>query len=729
MRPAVLFALGAACGLLLAGQAADSDLRVAASENSPPPAGMLRSYLHGIASELLARRSAEVARIRTREQMERRKADVQAALLRLIGGLPEERQALHLKRTGRLDRGDYRVEKIVFESLPNFYVTANLYIPQRGKPPFPAVLHPTGHSVAAKNRAFYQTLSIGLVKHGFVVLTFDPIGQGERRIFYDRELETSKLGGSTTTEHSMAGIQSLLAGESVARYMVWDGMRGIDVLQSLPEVDGKRIGVTGCSGGGTLTAYLAALDPRVQVAAPSCYITSWEEQLKGTGPQDAEQQFPDQLVAGIGHADLILAAAPKPYLICSSTEDFFPLSGARQTYEEVKRLYALANAAGKIHWFYEPGPHGIAKAGREAVYAWMKRWLKNDLSAAAEPPFTTEYEEDLNVTPTGQVTTSLGGETASSLNIQRLASRRPVRGAVRSVAELERLRVEMAAEVTAALRLDGSRGALNLRTRGELLREGYRVERLLFDTAPGRYVPALLCVPARPRPRPVVYVDQAGKSAGLGAGGIADELARAGYAVLAIDPAGIGETAGGWPSGSSEWFGQEKIAWLALMVGRPLTGLRATDILRAVDVLSERGLAGAEGVIGIARGLTGVDLLHAATVDRRIQALVIEGGLLSYESVVRSPIHRGVFEAVVPGVLARYDLPHLVAALAPRPVWLINLRSPAGAPVFREEAERAYQYAAQAYAAAAARSRLRIRLRREAEGLLEVCPELKQASL
>ena len=96
----------------------------------------------------------------------------------------------------------------------------------------------------------------------------------------------------------MVGVQSLLAGESIARYMVWDGIRGIDLLQSLPIVDGERIGVSGCSGGGTLTAYIAALDGRVKVAAPSCYITSWEDQLRGTGPQDAEQQFPDQLLDG-----------------------------------------------------------------------------------------------------------------------------------------------------------------------------------------------------------------------------------------------------------------------------------------------------------------------------------------------------------------------------------------------------------------------------------------------
>jgi len=692
---------------LAGGQPAGPDLRVIAPGTDPPGNQMLRSWLHGLASRQLDKRREEVARIRTREQLEKRKAYVKAELLRMIGGLPQERHPLKLRRMGRLDRGDYRVEKIVYESLPEFYVTANLYVPQTGKPPYPAVLHPVGHSVAAKNRAFYQSLSIGLVKQGFVVLTYDPIGQGERRIFYDRELENSKLGNSTTTEHSMVGIQSLLAGESVARYRIWDGIRGIDVLHSLKEVDNKRIGVTGCSGGGTLTVYIAALDERVQAAAPSCYVTSWEEQLKGTGPQDAEQQFPDQFVAGVTHADLVAAAAPMPYLICSSTEDFFPLEGARQTFEEAKRMWSLYDAAEKIAWFHEPGPHGVRRPGREAIYAWMKRWLKGDRSGGPEPEYITEHEEGLNVTPTGQVSTSLGGETASTLNIQRFAGKQPARPVAGLVSEVRRL-----------TRFERPRAPLNLRSRGEFQGNGYRVERLLFDTAPGRHVPALLCIPEKPPARAAVYVDQAGKAAGLREGGAVDELARAGYAVLAIDPAGVGETAGNW--GGSAWFGQEKIAWLALMTGRPLVGLRMADILRAVDVLAEKGLAGSGGAIGMARGMLGVDLLHAALIDPRLSAVVVEGSLVSFEAVSRAPIHRGIFDAVVPGVLGRYDLPDLVAALAPRPVWLLNLRSPAGAPVFRKDIERIYTKVA-----SKPESMLYVRARREGEGILDVCPELR----
>jgi hypothetical protein len=118
--------------------------------------------------------------------------------------------------------------------------------------------------------------------------------------------------------------------------------------------------------------------------------------------------------------------------------------------------------------------------------------------------------------------------------------------------------------------------------------------------------------------------------------------------------------------------------------------------------------------------MLGVDLLHTAVIDSRLGAVVLDGSLVSFETVARASIHRDIFEAVVPGVLGRYDLPDLAAALAPRRVWLLNLRTPAGAPMFQKDVERTY-----AKAAAKPESRVYARGRREGEGILDVCPELQ----
>jgi dienelactone hydrolase len=632
----------------------------------------------------------------------------------MIGGLPSERTPLNVRVTGTLDRTDYKVEKLIFESQPGVYVTANLYVPTTGNPPYPAVLHSTGHSVAAKARAFYQTLSLGLVKNGFVVLTYDPLGQGERREFFDSALEDSKVGG-TTSEHQMLGLQSLLAGESIARHMIWDGMRGIDLLASRSEVDPGRIGATGCSGGGTITTYLAALDERIRVAAPACYITSWDDQLRAdTGPQDAEQQFPDLLARGYDHADFVEAFAPKPYLICSTDQDFFPLEGARKTYEEAGRIYSLFDAGDRLKWFHEPGGHGMPVATREAIYGWMTQWLKGGVESAKEPAFETEYEQDLYATPTGQLATSLGG-SVGALNLKRFGDLSPAR----PVADLRNT-------VIALTRYKASGNPLDARTRNVESREAYRLESLVYQTGPGRYVPALLGVPepSRDRRKTVLYTSDRSAAEAFATGGDLDELLRSGYTVLAIDVSGRGETASTWRGFSDGWFAKtEKEAWLAMMTGRTLAGIRADDILRGLDLLTGRGLLHGGTAIGFAKGLAAVDLLHAATIDSRFVDLALEDMLVSYRAAVRSPVHRQLSDVVVPGVLSRYDLQDLLAARKAGAAWVLNARSPAG-PVLPLKAVTAeYEFALKALAPTPVR--LRIGLRREGESIFRAYRELK----
>jgi hypothetical protein len=189
-------------------------------------------------------------------------------------------------------------------------------------------------------------------------------------------------------------------------------------------------------------------------------------------------------------------------------------------------------------------------------------------------------------------------------------------------------------------------------------------------------------------------------------------LQSLGYTVLALDPAGIGETAPRWGSYSEAWFGQDKVTWLALMVGKPLVGLRMNDILRGLDVLSERNLLPGNQAFGFGRGLVAADLLHAAAVDTRIRGVVLQDNLLSLRSLADTPIQRQIFEAVVPGALGVYDYPDLAAAVAPRPVWIVNAKSPMGQPLTVSEMQAAYRYTAEAYSTAGASNLLQVRRRR-----------------
>lgn len=595
--------------------------------------------------------------------------------LKALGGLPE-RTPLNARVTGTLERPQYRIEKIIFESQPGFYVTANLYIPKTGQAPFPAVLYPLGHEDGAKAHATWQRMLGTLASRGYVALAWDTLGQGERIQFYDEDLKGSKAQQSTL-EHTLLGTSTLVAGDALARYTIWDGMRALDYLLSRPEVDQKRVAVTGNSGGGTHTAYLAALDERFAVAASSCYITSWSRLLETIGPQDAEQCLPGWLAAGLDHGDFIAAFAPKPFLILSAIRDFFSIAGARATFAEAQRTYMLAGVPNHIAMVEVDDGHGYSAPLRQAAYEWFDRWLKGGGEQEKEPVIAIATEEELWCTPTGQVLTSLGGETVHSLNRKR-ASRFHTGTAA-------------AAQVAKRTGFVKPEGPLNVQSFGRLEGTGFHIEKLLYQTEPGIVVPALLYLPARAgRKAAVVYAAGEGKAASADE---AEALAKAGLIVLSIDARGFGETRNlGDPSDRpwTRYFGDYYSAMTAILAGRTLVGMRAADIVRGVDLLAGRDDVDTGRIYAIGRGAAAVSVLHAATFDARIRQTGLESMLVSYQSVVDYKIHYQVFEQVIPGVLADYDLAGLAASLAPRRVWVVDARDPLGHLVPLDEVRRIY---------------------------------------
>jgi cephalosporin-C deacetylase-like acetyl esterase len=633
----------------------------------------LAEYEKRRAFALLDAREAGISKWTAAEAKER-KAYLRERMIRALGGFPE-RTPLNARVTGTIDEPDYRIEKIVFESQPRFYVTANLYIPKRGTGPFPAILFPLGHEEGAKAHGTWQQILVTFARKGYVCLAWDTLGQGERVQLYDEDFEASKVIRSTT-EHTILGTQTLLVGESVARYTVWDGIRALDYLVSRPEVDPKRIGCTGNSGGGTHTAYLAALDDRIQVAAPSCYITSWRRLLQTIGPQDAEQCIPPWIADGLDHADFIHAFAPKPYLILSAIRDFFSITGARESFAEAKRIYGMLGEPQRIAMVEADDGHGYSQPRRIAAYRWLDRWLKGAEDNTSEEHVHPRNEEDLRATKTGQVQTSLGGESVFTLNRAR------AREFKRTMPSIDLVR-----RLTGCERTESTPG---VKPFGTLQRDGYRIEKLVYISEPGIEVPALLFLPdgASGKHGAVVYAHGMGKGAGIAD---IESLVRQGLTVLSIDARGFGETRNTSDDNGSDWpryFGDYNSAMTALLAGKTLAGGRARDISRAVDLLSARPEVDGERIFGAARGGAGVAMLHAAALDPRLRRIAIERSLESYQSIVEQRLHRGVFEHVIPGVLRHYDLPDLVRMMSPRPVTIIDATDPMGvlSPIERVKA-------------------------------------------
>ena len=456
-----------------------------------------------------------------------------------IGGLPE-RTPLKPQVTGAIRRDGYRVEKVIFQSRPKHFVTALLFVPDgdRFEPPYPGVLVPCGHARSAKGSDAYQTVGALLAIHGMAALVFDPIDQGERSQYLG-EGGWPQLWG--TRAHSLLGIGSTLLGRNTARFEIFDGMRAIDYLQSRPEIDPKRIGCTGNSGGGTQMSYLMALDGRIKAAAPSCYLCGFPALLSTIGPQDAEQNIFGQLAFGMDHADYVMMRAPRPVLICAATEDFFDIGGAWETFRYCKRLYTRLGFAERVDLLENDAKHNYNVTQREGVVRWMSRWLLGTDEPIVEPTITLLTEEEYQCTPEGQVMLLPGARSTYELNEEYEKQLAPRRAEAWKTGDRNRLLAEV--RQLAGIRRLEDLPRPEVEKLESVQRPGYRIAKYVLTPEMGIALPALRFVPEELKSSTaVLYLHEDGKAADASPGGPIERLVKQGSIVLAVDLRGMGQT-------------------------------------------------------------------------------------------------------------------------------------------------------------------------------------------
>jgi cephalosporin-C deacetylase-like acetyl esterase len=664
--------------------------------NGVAPGKMLYTYLQAEAKKHFDARWQVVAAIKTPEALKKRQQELKAKFIAALGGFPEK-TPLKPRIVGKTKGDGFRLERVIYESRPNHHVTAVLYLPE-SKDPVPGVLLPCGHSANGKAAEAYQRACILMAKNGLAVLCYDPIGQGERIQLLNDQGKPALA--ASTSEHTMAGIGALLVGGSTATYRIWDGIRSLDYLASRPEVDPKRLGCTGNSGGGTLTAYLMALDERIVAAAPSCYITSLERLFATIGPQDAEQNITGQVAFGMDHVDYVTMRTPSPTLICVATRDYFDIQGAWTTFREAKLLYGVMGFPERVSLVEFNDTHGFSKQRREAAMRWMRRWLLKQDDAPFEEQFPIFKDAELQCTRSGQVLEDFKGKSVFHLNAER--EKELTKG--RTKFQAEHSRAELLKEVRRLIALPKNIAAATQREVSEeaIKRKGYTIEKGACETEPGIVVPGLIFWPGTdPKKRipMVIYLHEDGKAADAGPGGSIEKLVLAGNRVLALDLRGLGETAPGVPSkGKPNYFGVDsKEAWLSLHLNRPLLGQRVGDVLSVVDFLADfKELVSEMRIVGV--GSCGPIALHVAALDPRIKAVTLERSVISWSAVVRTPISYNQLTNVVPGALKVYDLPDLAATLAPRALSIRSAVDPAGKAVAQAELEKVYAGCRSAYA-------------------------------
>jgi cephalosporin-C deacetylase-like acetyl esterase len=593
-----------------------------------------------IAQQELDAREQAIAAIHTVADAEQRKLWVRSRILEAMGGLPAYDGPLHAAMTGSLQADGYVIEKVIYQSLPGYYVTANVYRPSRpGR--YPAVLLQSGHTQEGKSEP--QLLAANLALKGFVALSFDPVGQGEREQTYDPQLKAPAAGWSVP-EHIQGEANSRLVDEGVARYFIWDARRSLDYLISRPDVAPDRIGAAGCSGGGALTTFIGALDRRLKAVIPACFPNSYRLLFTGSDPH-AEMTLPRELSLGLDTADFVELSAPTPWLIQATEQDYFTPPGARLVYEEARRWYNLYGAEDKLGYFVGPGGHGTPLVSREAVYQWFIRWLQNGQGDFHEQPAKIYTNQELLVTPTGRVEDLPGSRKLYQLILDDLHAKRQPRGTAALLEELRRLQIPT----------DGSAPAI--RTLNESQLEGLRVQRITYESEPGIELEAQLYVPTAAGRKPAVLL-----VAGKLSDSLAQRIAQTGRVVLNLEPrhsvgAAVRPFIGDWLANAR-----------ADLIGHDLPALRAHDILRGVDLLARREDVDPNSIRAAAQGVKGIWLLLAAAADPRIGKVWLDKTPYSLLEALDQTLNTNLLDAVIPGFALHYDLEDLTKAMGDRPV-------------------------------------------------------------
>ena len=651
------------------------------------PAG-IRDYWNDLPTRMASKmarareqRKSDLAKLTSSAAAEDRISFIRTKVWECIGGKPDS-TPLNATITGVIDRDEYRIEKVIFESQPKFYVTAHLYLPKSGGRPSPAILAPLGHTPNGKLYRSYQTLFQNLARKGFAVLAFDPPGQGERVQYLNPEGNRSLYG--PTGEHDRFGWPALLIGSSTTQFEVMDGIRGLDYLVSRPEIDREKIGCCGHSGGGTQTMFLCALEPRIKAAV---VVEGNTENLAGADYEapgayaDAEQNIINSLKIPLDRGDLLAAFAPKPLRICYSpidngtTYSSHYVRGTHEIFEELESLYGVYGAKDQVALFRSTLPHDYDYFHRHATYEWFNKWLLNGQGDAEEIAFTDAPEETLWCTTTGQVLTSLGGRQAFQVNYDRLL-------AERAQSKGSRLDKEQVRTVL--------RNILNLPigTEFRFVRIHYpaktynniTIEEFEYESEPGIRVPGWFLKPSSsPSKLPVVLmVEDGGKDGLFSRWPFIERVASVGIAMCSIDLRTSGATRPRCPSSGHLFFenGVElAYALVNLSLGSPIVAQQTLDLLCGVEFLSARHDVDASRIAVFGSGISGIPCMAGAALDQRISSLLLNRTLADFESVVASKDYDLPLSAVAFGILRKMDLPRALcqfgtaARLAREPSW------------------------------------------------------------
>ncbi len=636
--------------------------------------GMMEDHARRIAFELNLGRDWPG----TAAAIEARQKEIREKLRRALGMHLLEKTGLDARTTGKIDRGDYVVEKLVFTSLPGVSVTANVYAPKAGGRKSPAVLFPHGHWPHGRFQPEIQARAIGLAKLGYIVLTLDKYGYGERKF----------------TGHHEA-FYLLPSGLTLEGLQIWDNMRALDYLLTRADVDPEKIGITGASGGGNQTMYTASLDTRIAAAAPTVSVNTFDGLFfRGIGcaceGTPGVLRFADEW-------DILSAVAPRPLFIPSTLLDpIFPVAKAREAYLLTRGVYEALGAGDKIaiRHFYDE--HAYNREMRESVYGWFDHVFKGQAFEPVpegEDGVPTLDFDSLRAMPEGGFPPGAKSLPDLALEYGRKVHRPRT---FADLGELEAFRRESGPFLRDRVLggfPDREKAPLRLRVVDRTTYGSWSMLKVLFWSDWDIILPGIFVGAENPKGT-VILAPSGGKETAFLENWV-EAVRNRGFNALVVDLRGLGET------------GEEhrKLVQNGLVTGKPVVGEWVWDLSRCADAVEALGQArtgeGGKGdpVYLLADGAPGLAALLAPAFDKRMAGAAALGPLATYLSDSGFGVDWLFY---LPGVLEAGDLPELYALSAPRRLVLAGPVRPSGTPAGREEIEPLFRPLRRAFDAAGA---------------------------
>lgn len=621
----------------------------------------LPEYLKSRAMKYLEKEDKIKENIQTIEEFEERRSRIRKFYLDSIGGIEIEKTSLKDVCTGVIEKDNYIIKKVIFQSQPGIYVTSNLYLPKNMNGKVPAILFASGHTEAAKADPIYQKVCIDLVKNGFIVLSVDPISQGERMQSYNKKAGRTLVRWHA--EHTYLGLQCELTGSNIIRYFLWDIIRAVDYLYTLPEVDTNRIGITGNSGGGMQTTFMMMGDDRIKAAVPCTYITSREGYMKTGQSQDGEQISYGAISQGINFDDYITCFAPRPVMIGAVESDFFVVEGTLQAYERAKKIYTLYGCEEKVALGLAKGTHSYNDELRQLAVNWFIENLKGEPgNFITDPNMTVEDAKTLQCTQSGQVLVEFEDAVhvfdliVDYYNKNKYSytdDKQEIIRRLKKILNMPQSNDKIYPRILSTTRIDNS---------GKLMDDLNHSDIFFFSEKDIAVAGIYIDIVKRKSNHCTILIMDEGVNSIYKENDLVNQLLSKGD-VFAFDPRGTGVIRNRPVDARPfyEMYGTEyKLNCDAIMMETSLMGLRVFDILRACDYIRQTN---PEMKIGLAgKGISAVYALLAAALRDDVHDIYLENMISSFEDIACKQYYYYDARYSIYGILKELDIPMVLEA-------------------------------------------------------------------